>query len=95
MNTDSIVKYLKEAMSDGTHASSSRLIAVGVFFCGVVIPSLVWAGATVSSVTSSVLSGKMPVLLDMPGTVVGFMAASGALAGTLLAVNKNTEIKSQ
>jgi len=75
-------EWLASALSDGEgHTSVGRLIALVVVMTCIVMPALIWFEL-------SAFSGH---LLEMPGSITGFMAAAGTLAVTLYGITKNAE----
>lgn len=66
-------------MGDGTDPSASRLIAVPSLLAVNILPTLVWA----------YLSFNSGCLVEVPGTVIGYIGAiNGALLGYLAAHKK-------
>ena len=76
-----IPTWLLSSISDGEHTSVGRLIALSISMVCVILPMLVWAFL-------SLLGGHM---LDIPGSLTGFMGASGGLATALYAITKSKE----
>jgi hypothetical protein len=77
-----IPAWLLSSISDGEgNTSVGRLIALSISMVCVILPMIVWAFL-------SLLGGHM---LDIPGSLTGFMGASGGLATALYAITKSKE----
>jgi hypothetical protein len=81
MNT--LFSFLGRAMGDGENPSSARLIAVAVVPLSILVPLLVWA----------VLSVHARTLLEVPGSVTGWVSAANAPLIALLHFNKRIEAR--
>jgi len=68
-------------MGDGENPSSARLLAVAVVPASVLVPLGVWAA----------LSLHARALLEVPGSVTGFVSAANAPLLALLHFNKRIE----
>jgi hypothetical protein len=79
MNT--FFTFLGRAMGDGENPSSARLLAVAVVPAAILVPLAAWAA----------LSLHAHALLEMPGSVTGFVSAANAPLLALLHFNKRIE----
>ncbi len=75
--------YLKDACSDGQNASASRIVSMVCVPLTILIPLFLWTGISLSE-------GKM---VDFPGSIIGFMAASNTLVLGAQNLNKREETK--
>ena len=80
---NALFEWLGRAMGDGDSPSSSRLIAVPCAMALILVPVFVWA----------VLSLRVGQILDFPGTVTGFVAATLTPLLGFLHIQKREETK--
>lgn len=80
---DRAFAFFGRALGDGESPSASRIMAMLTVVCTIVLPMGLWAA----------LSLHARALLELPGSLIGFMSAASALNLALFHLNKREEGK--